>query len=899
MCTNTIRKANSTKKTKNKNVKMKRRTYTSIILIALCSIVLGGEKISINSNWSFSKNNEEWVNINLPHSWNDLDVMDDEHGYHRGICMYKKTLVIDDRLKDKVLYLLFEGANQISEVYVNGKLSGKHIGGYTAFYVPLLDTIRFGTENPNEIIVKVDNRHNDDVPPLTADFTFFGGIYRDVYLVAKNSIHFSVSDYSSDGIYISTPKVSESSANVHLKAIISNVDKKSNRFSLRTTLYDSEGNIVSRKKTPFKTTKNSDIVVEQTLDEIDKPNLWSPKDPYLYKAVTQIIDSNGNILDEQFNSIGFRWFHFDPEKGFYLNDKHYKLIGTSRHQDYKFRANALRNDYAIRDLELLKEMGGNFLRIAHYPQDPSVLEACDRLGILASVEIPLINSITESEEFTENSMTMLMEMLRQNCNHPSLIIWCYMNEILLRDKFTDDIERNKQYHNNVYKLAEMLENTIRREDSTRYTMHVGHGAYNKYRKAGLVDLPMIVGWNIYNGWYSNTFEGFSTFLDRFHQDYPDKVMAITEFGADSDPRIRSNEPIRFDKSTEYSTLFHQYYFKSIMERPFVAGGMIWNLADFNSELRNETMPHINNKGILTWDRTMKDQYLFYQTQLSKKPMVKILNMQWKKREGVADEGEKYCKQPLFVTSNKSTVELIHNGESLGIQNVVDGLTKWTVPFKDGENTLVALSGNAADRSNIRFILHPYIYGDNSKEFKTLNLLTGTNRFYMDPETKVVWMPDQPYRKGSFGYISGEPYKLPNSGRTPYGTDLDITLTDNDPVFQTQRVGIEEYKFDVPVGKYELTLNFAELEGVASEKLAYNLGDESENSEISNYERVFDVIVNDEIILNNLNIAEQFGISKAVSIKTPVAVKDIKGISIQFNVVKNNAILNSIQLKRIF
>lgn len=878
---------------------MKRKTYTSIFLIFLCSIALSMEKFSINSNWSFSKSNDEWININLPHSWNDFDVMDDESGYLRDVCTYRKELIINEKLKNKVLYLLFEGANQISEVYINGKIAGKHIGGYTAFYVPLEDNVRFGSDNPNEIIVKVDNRHNEDVPPLSADFTFFGGIYRDVYLVAKNSVYFSVSDFSSEGVYITTPEVSDSKANVQIKTIINNVENYSSKLNLLTTLYDYEGNIVSQKETPFKTKKNSFVKVDQTLDYIENPVLWSPETPHLYKAVTQIVDKNGTILDEQLNSVGFRWFHFDPEKGFFLNGKHYKLIGASRHQDYKLRANALNDDYVSRDLELLKEMGGNFLRIAHYPQDPSVLEACDRLGILASVEIPLINSITESKEFTDNSLTMLMEMLRQNQNHPSLVIWCYMNEILLRDKFTDNKERNDKYHQNVFKLAELLENTIRREDPSRYTMHVGHGSYNKYREAGLVDLPMIAGWNIYNGWYSGTFEGFSNFLDRFHHDYPEKVIAITEFGADSDPRIRSDKPVRFDKSTEYSTLFHQYYFKSIMERPFVAGGMIWNLADFNSEQRNETMPHINNKGILTWDRKIKDQYLFYQTQLSEKPMVKILNSLWEKREGVSFEDKMYCKQPLFVTSNQTSIELIHNGESLGIQNVIDGLTSWSVPFIDGENSLVAISENTTDRSIVKFILHPYSYRDDGSEFKTLNLLTGTNRYYMDPETKVVWMPDQPYRKGSFGYIGGEPYKLPNSGRTPFGTDLDIALTDNDPVFQTQIVGIEEYRFDVPIGKYELTLNFAEFEGVKSKDLAYNLSSATEGGKTSDEERVFDVIINNEILLENLNIAEQFGKSKAVSIKTPVSVKDNNGISIRFNAIKNNTIINSIQLRSIF
>lgn len=311
------------------------------------------------------------------------------------------------------------------------------------------------------------------------------------------------------------------------------------------------------------------------------------------------------------------------------------------------------------------------------------------------------------------------------------------------------------------------------------------------------------------------------------------------------------------------------------------------------------MPHINNKGILTWDRDIKDQYLFYQTQLSDKPMVRILNKQWTNREGVADEKVNYSTQQLYITSNQASVELIHNGISLGKQEVLDGLTNWKIHFTEGENSLLAISGDAKDLSSINFRLHPYKYSNESREFKTLSLILGTNRYYKDPETKVVWMPGQPYREGSFGYIGGEPYKLPNSGRTPFGTDLDILLTDNDPIFQTQIVGIKEYRFDVPIGKYELTMNFAEFEGVESEELAYNLSDGNKSTVVSTGERVFDVIINNHLILNELNIAKDYGASKAVSIKTPVIVKDNKGITVEFNAIKNKAILNSIQLRRVF
>lgn len=877
-----------------------KRVSILIILLNIFLIVSAQQQFSINSSWLFSPDNEKWENVNLPHSWNTHDVMDDEPGYLRDICTYKKQLVINEKLRDKALYLKFEGVNQIADIYINGNHAGKHIGGYTAFYISLDGFVKFGDDNPNEIIVKVDNRHNDNVPPLSADFTFFGGIYRDVFLVAKNKVHFSVNDYSSEGIYLSTPEVTKEKASLNIKTLITNSSKNSEEINIITTLYDAGGVMVAKNESGYKKAENGQLVVEQTIESINSPNLWSPEDPYLYKATTQVVSRDGEILDEQMNPVGFRWFRFDSDSGFYLNDKHYKLIGASRHQDFKYKANALSDDYGIRDVELLKQMGANFLRIAHYPQDRSIMEACDRLGIIASIEIPLVNAITESKEFTDNSMQMLMEMLRQYHNHPSLVIWCYMNEILLRDKFTDDPERNNTYHQNVFKLAELIENTIRNEDPSRYTMHVGHGSYNKYRNAGLVDLPMIAGWNIYNGWYSGTFDRFSAFLDRFHRDYPEKILAITEYGADNDPRIRSNNPIRFDKSAEYANLFHQYYYKSMMERPFVAAAMIWNLADFNSEQRGETMPHINNKGILTWDRKIKDQYLFYQTQLSSQPEVKILNSLWDKRSGVGEETDKTSTQLIHVASNEPIVELIVNGVSIGNKNIEDGLTIWDVPFKDGQNTLVAKTANTKDSTNIEFILHPYTFSEKSGSIRPLNILLGTNRSFIDPETKVVWIPDQPYREGSFGHIGGEPYSLPNSNRTPFGTDKDISLTDNDPLFQTQQIGIEAYKFDVPAGKYELTLNFAELEGVPQVELAYNLGsDTGDSKETDTFnKRIFDIIINERLIIDNINIDKDFGSSKAVSIKIPVIVNDKNGITIDFTPIENKAILNSIQLMSI-
>jgi beta-galactosidase len=290
------------------------------------------------------------------------------------------------------------------------------------------------------------------------------------------------------------------------------------------------------------------------------------------------------------------------------------LIGTSRHQDYKGLGNAVDKKLALQDVAFIKNMGANFLRIAHYPQDPAVLQACDELGLLTSVEIPVVNEITESASFYNNCINMQVEMIRQNYNHPSVIIWCYMNEIFLRPHFNG--ERNGR--KNILPPLQSRKNIgqcYRKEDPSRYTMIANHADFARYNEYGLTTLSMLTGWNLYSGWYGGKLEDFSVFLDKHHQKLPQQPFMVAEYGADADNRIRSMEPVRFDKSVEYTTRFHQYYIGEIMKRPFVAGAVIWNLADFNSETRIETMPHINNKGLLTWDR-IRRIHIFYTSHCS-------------------------------------------------------------------------------------------------------------------------------------------------------------------------------------------------------------------------------------------------------------------------------------------
>ncbi|RYF87237.1 MAG: glycoside hydrolase family 2 [Chitinophagaceae bacterium] len=854
----------------------------------------------LNDGWSFKKganSNEQspWEQINLPHTWNKDDVMDDEAGYYRGIAWYKKKLTIPAAFKGKSLWLYFEGANQETEIFVNGKKAGHHTGGYTAFRVPISSFIEISGNH--ELLVKVDNAHNKNVPPLSADFTFYGGIYRDVYLEATGSIHFA-NDEGSNGVFVTTPLVTKEKAEVVIKAKLTNEQAVTKACKVLSIIYNKEGKKVGERSQNLLVGGKEQREISQRFKPIKYPKLWSPEHPYLYTVKTQILGKKNDVLDEVSTPLGFRWFSFDADKGFYLNGHPYKIIGASRHQDYKGLGNAVPDDLAVNDVVLLKTMGANFLRVAHYPQDPSVLNACDSLGLLASVEIPVVNEITEADSFYTNCERMQTEMIRQNFNHPSVVMWCYMNEVLLRPQFNDDKDRQKTYFANIKSLAQRLENLTRKEDPYRYTMMANHGDLNRYNTVGLLDIPMVIGWNLYSGWYGGSMDDFPSFLDGFHKAYPKKAFLVTEYGADADPRIRSTQPVRFDKSVEYTTLFHQYYLKEMKQRPFVAGAIVWNLADFNSETRTETMPHMNNKGLLEWDRTPKDPYYFYQAALRKDPFIKILGSS-QTAFGVADSMSSVCEKSVQVASNLDSVTIFLNGIRQGSLPVQNSLCDTLLSFREGWNTVVAKGKKAgvwfSDSIRTQIHLQPPSFKNSNTAFDKLNIMLGSARYFTDNKGRW-WQPSNTYKEGYYGFVGGKRFKLENNSRLPYGTDKNILGTDDDPIYQTQQTGIKQYRFDVQPGTYLLTLHFAELMGGKVSIPPYNLSDDERSEKLK--QRIFTVRVNGNTLLDRLNLAKDYGLAKAVAKTITVIVRGNEGVVIDFEAIEGEPVLNALQLVRV-
>lgn len=864
---------------------------------------------TINDGWKFTKgspfeaqltgcDDSSWETVNIPHTWNDKDADDETPGFYRGPVWYRKQLFIDKSQEGRQAVIYFEGANQEVRFYLNGQFVGEHKGGYTRFCFDITSHLRYGQENL--FAIYVNNVYNPNIPPLSADFTFFGGIYRDVYLQFMNPVHIATNDYASSGVYIRTPEVNNSAASVEITTLLTNDMPQATEIRVENIICDADGKEVKKTQAEVKLAAGETKTDISKKIKIDSPRLWDIDDPYRYMVYTRILDKRkGTLLDEVVNPLGLRWFKFDSEKGFFLNGKGRKLIGTARHQDYFQKGNALRDELHVQDVLLLKEMGGNYLRVSHYPQDPVIMEMCDKLGIVTSVEIPVVNAVTETEEFLHNSVEMAKEMVRQDFNRPSVMIWGYMNEIFLRRPYTEG-KQLEDYYRFTEKVARALEATIREEDPSRYTMMAYHNMPQYYEDAHLTEIPMIQGWNLYQGWYEPDINEFQRLLDRAHKVYKGKVLMVTEYGPGVDPRVHSYQPERFDFSQEYGLVYHKHYLNEMMKHPFVAGSSLWNLNDFYSESRVDAVPHVNNKGVVGLNREKKDVYWFYKTALSRRPILVIGNREWKSRGGVVNTAQKECIQSVPVFSNAEEVELFVNNKSLGKKKIEDNYALFDVPFVGGENLLEAVAvtgGNKLrDMLRIQFQLVGSQLKDEAVPFTELNVMLGSPRYFEDRAANVAWIPEQEYKPGSWGFIGGTSYRRQTGFGTMLGSDIDIHGTDMNPIFQTQRVGIKSFKADVPNGEYSVYLHWAELESDKErEALVYNLGADSEQTFAGN--RSFGISINGTTVSDDFNVARDYGYARAVIKKFVITVKDGKGVSVDFHKKEGEPILNAIRIYR--
>ena len=427
-----------------------------------------------------------------------------------------------------------------------------------------------------------------------------------------------------------------------------------------------------------------------------------------------------------------------------------------------------------------------------------------------------------------------------------------------------------------------------------------HNMPQYYEDAHLTEIPMIQGWNLYQGWYEPDINEFQRLLDRAHKVYKGKVLMVTEYGPGVDPRLHSYQSERFDFSQEYGLVYHKHYLREMMKRPFIAGSSLWNLNDFYSESRVDAVPHVNNKGVVGLDREKKDVYWFYKTALSRRPILVIGNREWKSRGGVVNTAQKECIQSVPVFSNAEEVELFVNNKSLGKKKVEDNYALFDVPFVGGENLLeavaVASGHKLRDMLRIQFQLVGSQLKDEAVPFTEINVMLGSPRYFEDRSANVAWIPEQEYKPGSWGFVGGTSYRRKTGFGSMLGSDIDIHGTDMNPVFQTQRVGIKSFKADVPDGEYSVYLYWAELESDKErEALVYNLGADSEQTFAGN--RSFGISINGTTVSDDFNVARDYGYARAVIKKFVITVKDGKGLSVDFHKKEGEPILNAIRIYR--
>ncbi len=866
-------------------MKIWKNLSAALMLTMTMNVFAEGRLIrTINSAWTFTQDGKETV-VNIPHTWNALDIQDDVPGYWRGLCTYGKTLVINDDIVGKRVFIRFEGVNQETELVVNGRSAGTHAGGYSAFCFDVTGYVRQGS---NDILVKVNNRHNIEIPPLSADFSFLGGIYRDVELVITPDAHISLTHYGSSGVYITTPEMTEELSKVNIRTYLGSSAK--GKYILEQTVLDADSKVVASVSGKITLEGVDNQLVEQSLQVADV-RLWDVESPYVYRVKTVLKDRSGNTVDHVENPLGFRTYAIDRDKGFFLNGRHLMLTGTSRHQDYYLKGNALPDEMHARDVRLLKDMGGNFLRISHYPQDPVVAQMCDRLGLVASVEIPVVDMVTQDcPGFNANAVNMLKEMIYQHINNPSVIIWCYGNEYQHKAPFDCWFAPEEQVRGHFRSEAGLFEEcqkVCKSIDPARPTMAViCADPIDIYSWSGAGHIPDIMGFNIYSGWYGGEFSRMKHHLNRLREVFPEKPILLTEYGAGVDPRIHSNKPTRFDYSSEYGRMFHSAYLEMFEHMPWLMGTAVWNLNDFYSEWRIDAVPHVNNKGLVGLDREKKNGYFLYQAYLSRKPYLMIGDRKWEIRGGLEGETHK-----VEVFSNAESVSLSVNGRSFGTKKVERNLAIFEIVYFPGENTVMAEDSNGLkDAIKVEYRQVP----DDMKQFTEMNVMLGTDRIFEDRQAGAVWIPEKAYEPGSWGYVGGDRFI---DGENPRSfSSLNIYGTDNVPVFQTQRVGIEGFRADVPDGRYYVYLYFAELfikpDGTP---VMYRIGDK----EIEESERVFDVSINGSTVLKDFDIRSQIGSQRAVIKKFTVDVKDGEGIMVGFDAVKGAPVLNAIRIYRCF
>ena len=625
--------------------------------------------LNINKNWTFVKGMTEapaslpqtGEQIDLPHTWNAVDGQDGGNDYFRGTCCYARTLRKEELPAGEKYFLEIHGANSSADVYMNGKRLAHHDGGYSTWRVEITNTLR----NENCLVILVDNEANETVYPQTADFTFYGGLYRDVNVVAVPETHFELEHLGCPGIYV-TPVMEGTDAKVAVQTYI--MDLKAGD-QVRFRILDAEGNVVAEESG---NAEKADFVIKNA-------HLWDgTNDPYLYTAEA-VITRDGEELDKVTTRFGCRSFRIDPEKGFILNGREYPLRGVSRHQDRWKIGNALLPKHHKEDIDLICEVGANTIRLAHYQHDQYFYDLCDARGMVVWAEIPYISR--HMPEANANTHNQMKELITQCYNHPSICVWGLSNEITMDGAKDPDLIENHR----------VLNDLVHKMDPNRPTVIACIsmcGMDEEY-----VHIPDVVSYNHYFGWYGGSLEEYGPWFDKFHAKYPNTPIGISEYGCEALNWHNSN-PESGDYSEEYQAIYHESLIRQLFSRKYIWATHVWNMFDFGADARAEGGENgQNHKGLITIDRKYKkDSFYAYKAWLNPEPMIHLCGKRY------IDRVEEVTK--VTVYSNQPEVGLFANGVSLGKKQAEDHFFYFDVP-NTGETKLEAVAGDLRDESILR------------------------------------------------------------------------------------------------------------------------------------------------------------------------------------------------------
>jgi beta-galactosidase len=643
---------------------------------------------NLNPNWKFIRqdvagaaqpdfDDASWKTISLPHTWNNLDGEDGGDDYYRGVGWYRRHLQLAD-FSGKSLFLKFDGSSIVTDVFVNGKPVGTHRGMFAAFCYDITNYLK--APGDNVIAVRVNNARNPDVPPLSADFTFFGGLYRSVHLLTLNSLSVSPLDDASSGVYVKQVHVSPDSADLEITTKLRNAAPSDDTAVVTCDVVDVQGNRVATVtgKTPISAGGAADSVQRIT---VDHPHLWNGrKDPYMYQVRVTVADAAG-AADRVTQPLGLRFFSVDPDKGFFLNGLSYPLHGVNRHQDRIDMGWAISPREHAEDFDLIMEMGCTGIRLSHYQHAQEFYDLCDRGGLVVWAEACLVNAVGYSQDFDDTAKEQVREIIKQNYNHPSICFWSLFNELGNGNRGNPrEMARQTQHQ---IDLVTQLNALAKDLDPTRLTT----AASSRQADHPLSRITDTIGLNRYDGWYTKNVAAWPAELDEIHAALPDRGVAISEYGAGASIFEHDLNPTQ-PRTTgawhpeEWQCIVHEAAYKQMKQRPWLWGTFLWAMFDFASDGRHEG-DHlgINDKGLVTYDRKIKkDAFYFYKANWSDDPFVHINDSRFNPRNvGVG---------PVKIYSNCDSVELIVNGQTLGSRTNADHIFVWpNVKLERGANKL--------------------------------------------------------------------------------------------------------------------------------------------------------------------------------------------------------------------